>query len=283
MACVGKKKLLVSFSGGLTSAYMLKVILDNWNDEYEMIIIFANTGKEHEGTLKFVEDCAKNFNTEIIWIESVPKTKKGWGVTYRLVNYETASRNGKPFEDMIRLTGIPSTAAPFCSVQLKRNSIKAYLREIGWKKYYTAIGIRADEIDRMNPNRKKERIIYPLINAFRMNKKMINDFWKEQSFTLNVPKGFGNCNNCWKKDLKTLANNMRNEPASFDWWQEMIDKYGHLAPRKSAMKMKPPFSFFRGQLMPKDILTISKLEDTQLKLFAEDNRLNGCGDSCEAF
>ena len=39
-----KKKLLVSFSGGETSAYMAQWLKANKSNEFEMIFVFANTG-----------------------------------------------------------------------------------------------------------------------------------------------------------------------------------------------------------------------------------------------
>lgn len=49
---------VVSFSGGRTSAYMLRQVLDNNEDSSDLVITFANTGKEHPATLEFVRGCA---------------------------------------------------------------------------------------------------------------------------------------------------------------------------------------------------------------------------------
>ena len=49
------KKLSISFSGGKTSAYMTKWLMDNKKQDYdEIVVTFANTGQENEETLEFV-------------------------------------------------------------------------------------------------------------------------------------------------------------------------------------------------------------------------------------
>src|SRR3990172_6881660 len=87
----------ISFSGGRTSAYMLHRILEaNKGLPKEAIVCFANTGKEEEATLKFVKDCSDNWHVPIIWLE-YRVDKPG----FEIVNYETASRSGEPFETLI--------------------------------------------------------------------------------------------------------------------------------------------------------------------------------------
>ena len=58
------EKLLVSFSGGRTSASMAKYIKENY--EGEKCFVFANTGKEREETLAFVQECSQQFNIKYI-------------------------------------------------------------------------------------------------------------------------------------------------------------------------------------------------------------------------
>ena len=68
-----KEQLCISFSGGRTSAYMTKIILDNWSEKYDIQVIFANTGLEHEKTLEFVNNCDKNMGFNTKWVECVVK------------------------------------------------------------------------------------------------------------------------------------------------------------------------------------------------------------------
>ena len=84
----------VSFSGGRSSAMMAKIMIDNYPKD-ELIFTFANTGKEMPETLDFVDLCDKSWNLNVVWIEFCPDEK------FKVVNYETASRDGKPFEQLI--------------------------------------------------------------------------------------------------------------------------------------------------------------------------------------
>ena len=280
-----KKKLLISFSGGKTSAYMLWWLWFHWPDRenWEMIVVFANTGKEAEGTLFFVEECSLEWGIPIVWVEAVPKEGgKGWGVDCKIVTYETASRKGEPFEAMIKALGIPSTATPFCSDQLKKRAIAAYLRTIGWRGNWKAIGIRADEPDRLKPTAEKERILYPLAdeNMNPKGAKEIQFWWYGRDFELDIHPDDGNCDNCWKKDHARLARNMVRKPRSFDWWQEMTDKYGDYNPRGA--DLKPPYNFYRGNLSPKDIRALSLLPPDQIMKQVKKWGTTRCNESCEA-
>ena len=99
-----KDKLLVcTFSGGRTSAFMSLFIKNNPKyDEFDKVFIFANTGKERPETLDFVDKCDKEFNLNIVWLEALINEDKGVATSFKIVDYNSASRIGKPFEDMLK-------------------------------------------------------------------------------------------------------------------------------------------------------------------------------------
>lgn len=242
---INKEKLLVSFSGGETSAYMLWWILKNWSNKYEIKVVFANTGQENEETLLFVQKCSEYFKVEVTWVEAVVNPENRKGTTHKVVNFETASRNGEPFEAVIAKYGIPNPATPHCNREMKLNAINSYMKSIGWEKYYSAIGIRVDEFDRMNAKRKEKRLLYPLISEKPMTKAKINQWWNLQPFRLELKGYQGNCKTCWKKSdakLYTLINENRSQ---FDFFEEMENKYGSFIPESRIKLMKE-----RGEEIP---------------------------------
>jgi hypothetical protein len=299
-----KQRLLISFSGGRTSAYMTWWILNVWEDRrnWEITIVFANTGLEEPETLLFVHRCAINWGIEIIWVEAKhkdehgnPFSEKGWSVRHQVVDYFTAARAQKlvnggwswtPFEEMISVLGIPSTNSPFCSFQLKKYAIESYAESIGWTGYYKAIGIRIDEAKRVNENWEKELIKYFLIDPNPTWKRDVVIWWRKQDFDLQVDTDLGNCGGCWKKDMPRLLRIAKAKPQKLEWWQYVTEKYGFFMPREM-VKLIPPFNFYRGNLSPNDILQMAAKYDSltfeQISMFSEVEKETGCGESCEAF
>lgn len=294
-----KQKLLISFSGGRTSAFMTQWLINNCRDQYDFIIVFANTGKEREETLKFINQCDKHFGFNVVWVEAITNPIRGKGVRAKVVTFETASRNGEPYEAMIAKHGIPSKNSPHCTRELKKYAINAYARSIGWrpKDYITAIGIRTDEADRI----KKGPFLYPLLKLCPMDKQAINTFWSEMPFDLQLKGYEGNCNKCFKKSLRklmTIEFDERKNGNHDDWWADMEDKYGDFIPEsKKNGKIIPPLRFYRGNFSIRDI------EDASLRDFnhaVDDSKTtqqrlpfgtkllyideaNGCSESCEVF
>jgi hypothetical protein len=262
-----KQNLLISFSGGETSAYMLYFLTKEWMDrnKYNMAIVFANTGEENEETLKFVDNCSKLFDVNIVWVEANVNKKIRKGTTHKIVDFKTASRNGEPFEEVIKKYGIPNQAFSHCNREMKLRPIHSYIKnDLGWKNNYkTAIGIRYDEIDRMVVDRSTYNIIYPLIEFKKMTKQKINHWWSQQEFRLNLKGYQGNCKTCWKKSFKNLYTIAKENPNYFDFFKRMEDLYGKVTPleRKPILddngeiKMN---TFFRGGKSVDEIMKESK-------------------------
>jgi len=224
------KKILISFSGGETSGFMAAWIMENYSKTHDIRCVFANTGEENEETYEFAHRCDKEFGLNLRWVEYKHKG-------FILKKYETASRNGEPFEKLIQDFGIPSWGNPTCSRVLKTNTIRNYMEFTGWNRsdYYTAIGIRSDEIDRMSSIAKGTRVVYPLVKL-NVDKPLINTFWRDMPFRLNLKGYQGNCKTCWKKSFRRLAWIMKENPEKFNnfekWENEYYDKIPRISKRE---------------------------------------------------
>ena len=79
----------ISFSGGRTSAYMLwRILQANHGLPSDVMVCFANTGKEMEATLRFVHECASRWRVAVHWVE-YRNDARG----FTLVNVETARQS----------------------------------------------------------------------------------------------------------------------------------------------------------------------------------------------
>jgi len=217
----------ISFSGGRTSAYMLwRVLQSNGGLPDEAIVCFANTGKEDEATLEFVRDCEANWGVKINWLEFRDNEKK-----YEVVSFGTASRNGEPFETLIKKRNyLPNPVSRFCTVELKVRTIHRYLKDNGWKEWDSMLGIRADEKRRLakignQDYGKHEEKIAPLGEA-NITKQDVGDFWKKQPFDLKLPNingvtMHGNCDLCYLKGRFQIFSLIQEKPERAVWWAKM--------------------------------------------------------------
>jgi 3'-phosphoadenosine 5'-phosphosulfate sulfotransferase (PAPS reductase)/FAD synthetase len=213
---------VISFSGGRTSAYMLWRVLEANGGKLpdEAIVCFANTGKEEEATLRFVRDCQVNWNVPIVWLEY--QTEKP---DFRVVNFETVSRNGEPFENLIlKRKYLPNPVTRFCTSELKIRTIHKYVKSLGWKHNETMdwVGIRADEQRRAA---KIDRDRTPLVAA-GITKEDVGHFWRNQSFDLGLPNMngvtmHGNCDLCFLKGAKQTYSLIEEKPERALWWAKM--------------------------------------------------------------
>ena len=173
----------------------------------------------------------------------------------------------------------------------------SYLRSIKWKRnsYYSAIGIRIDEIDRVNSNREELKLIYPAISMKPMTKPQINGFWQLQPFRLNLKGYQGNCKWCFKKHDPKLWQLAKETPEIFDFPMKMEKKYGNYITPDRVRHLKKEdkeipkeedrgYTFFRKNRNTKDILEESKdsnrqiIDDSQIYETESCEIYSNCGD-----
>ena len=222
----------ISFSGGRTSGYMLWRILQAHGGKLpdDVVVCFANSGKEMLQTLDFVQECGERWNVPIVWLEYCEAPADA--PRYKVVNYSTASRNGEPFEAAIkRKQYLPNPVTRFCTVELKIRTMHRYLRTVHGFDYWTSyIGIRADEPRRVaklsvpTETTREERIA-PLALA-GIGVEEVGAFWINNDFDLRLPNMngrtmHGNCDLCFLKGGDQILSLVREEPERAKWWMKM--------------------------------------------------------------
>lgn len=217
----------ISFSGGRTSAYMLWRVLQSNGGSLpdDAIVCFANTGKEDEATLRFVQRCSDEWSVPITWLEYIQDAPG-----YRIVNFATASRHGEPFEQVIRKKNyLPNAVTRFCTIEMKIRPMAKYLVDLGMAgtksegENMSMIGIMADEPRRAAKIADKWRI--PLFFA-GVTKGEVGAFWRSQPFDLELQNMngvtmHGNCDLCFMKGASQILSLIAEKPERAVWWAKM--------------------------------------------------------------
>jgi 3'-phosphoadenosine 5'-phosphosulfate sulfotransferase (PAPS reductase)/FAD synthetase len=225
----------ISFSGGRTSAYMLWRVLQSRGGSLpdDCIVCFANTGKEEESTLQFVRECSQRWGVPITWLEYRDDDQG-----YALVDYDTASRNGEPFEAIVRKRNyLPNPVTRFCTIELKIRVMHKFTRAMGWATdempLDMMVGIRADEPSRVSKIRargtssesKHTTMCMPLADA-GITVRDVGAFWAAQPFNLELSTYngrtlAGNCDLCFLKPAGQVASLIAEKPKRAIWWAKM--------------------------------------------------------------
>ena len=217
---------LISFSGGRTSAYMLWRVLQAHGGELpgDVHVTFANTGKEREETLRFVQACEDHWGIPIRWLEFRGRRKDE---EFAEVSFAEASRAGEPFAALIKSKGYtPNALMRFCTIELKIRVMRDFARSLGWKNWTNVIGLRFDEGHRVLKSiARSESGKEPWINAMplaedRVTVRDVRAFWNAQNFDLDLKSYEGNCDLCFLKARAKLEAIIREQPGSARWWAE---------------------------------------------------------------
>ena len=236
---------ILSVSGGRTSAYMLRRIVQAHGGTLpaDVIATFANTGKEMPETLDFVRDLAERWGVAIHWLEYRWRSGEHY---FAEVDHATASRNGEPFDLLIEARSmLPNPVARFCTQELKIRTMQRFAWSLGWRDWTNVVGLRADEPRHVANLRARNEggkdgwdISLPLASA-GITRRDVAAFWRAQNFDLRLPNingatPHGNCDLCFLKSAATIAGIIRDRPELARWWIEK--ETDHAArPNKQAM------------------------------------------------
>lgn len=234
-------KRVINFSGGLSSAMM--TILE-YNQETD-IVIFADTGREHPKTYKFLNDFEA--------FENIPIT--------RLI-YE--NEFGKGFTALYtKKTIIPNRQFRTCSVELKINLATRFCRKtLGLKKFDWLIGFRADERSRERKYecQKYKTPKFPLIER-NVVLSDVYQYWANKPYTLEIPRILGNCDLCFLKGKNNIIKIMKHYPEMANKWIEDEKRNGK--------------TFIKGTTYS-ELLSIAKSQTEMFELNDLENAYPNC-------
>lgn len=203
---------VVSFSGGRTSGYMLRKMLDE-GLRPDVHVLFADTGKEREETYDFVRNCASTWGVEIHWVKRA---------------HEGAET---PFERLItERKFLPNPVTRYCTQELKIRPMKTWMVAHGYEHWTNVVGIRADEPRRVAKMRASEGrdcwdVALPLADA-GVSERDVLTFWKQQPFDLQLQRWEGNCDLCFLKGVQKRRRIIEDRPDLAAWWIEQEKRIG---------------------------------------------------------
>jgi 3'-phosphoadenosine 5'-phosphosulfate sulfotransferase (PAPS reductase)/FAD synthetase len=130
---------------------------------------------------------------------------------FKIVNFETANRIGKPFTDVfiykcaIRIMKreglvLPNAGQRWCTGDMKEKTSQNYMRSLGVEKYTSYVGMRVDEPRRVNRvfirNNNQDKIWYDCPGHWGgITKDDVGSAWQNQPFDLGREGNEKNCFN----------------------------------------------------------------------------------------
>ena len=225
---------VISFSGGRTSAYMLWRILQAHGGTLppDVLVCFANTGREMPATLDFVWDCEAAWGVHVHWLEYARGDK---GPICVEVSHNSASRNGEPFAALLKSKPmLPNPVSRFCTIELKIRTQKRFLRSLDWKHWTNVVGLRADEpkrveraLDRDRTKKDRWHNACPLAAA-GIEEIDVLRFWRVQPFDLRLAGPWeGNCDGCFLKSRAAISRMLVDHPERMEWWSQQEGELIH--------------------------------------------------------
>lgn len=291
MKLKNNKNIFCSVSAGYSSV-MMATMMSKWYPDHNIIYVMANTSKERAESLEFMNECDKHFGLKMYWIESIINSQKGVGSGFKVVDYKDLKRDGEIFESGIKVYGIPSKINKWCNREMKLIPLTKFADFIfGKNNYSVAVGLRADEIDRVRKDYRTNNVFYPLIDN-KIDSRLRNKFWKDQPIKLKIPSYKGNCDLCFAKSNRKNMTVLTEEPKVGFWWGDMEDKYSEIP-----IEGKDSYNtyaengghfFYRGNTSLKELVLMAqnplkKATDEYIYEYDLFDAEDECGSGCVVF
>ena len=182
----------------------------------------------------------------------------------------------------------------WCNRDMKLTVLTKYADSVfGKDNYSVAVGMRADELDRVRKDYKTNNVFYPLMDRGIVSNDR-NKFWKDQPIQITIPAYKGNCDMCFAKSTRKLMTILKEEPNKSEWWDKMIKYYGSipLDGKKSyndLMKQNNGVqTFYRDYNTIDDLVELAKQPFTRATdeyIYESDlfDLEDECGSGCQVF
>ena len=275
-------KKIVSFSGGRTSAYLCKVMIDEFGRD-NVDFIYMDTGAEHPKTYEFIRNVNKHFGLNLVCLRGDFNQPLGKGHKYNVVSIDDIGPDLKPYTALVKKYGTPGVASAWCTSRMKEETHDKYCNEkYGKGNYETWIGIRADEPRRLSGIGKREDLRY-MAEITDVEKDDVLGYWSKQPFNLEIDEWLGNCVFCFKKSNLKLAAAQRDEPGLYIEWLEMIES----ATERDGQDRVSKHVMNRKKMTLKDVIaTFDGSTGGEIKARIRGGHhidTGSCSESCEVF
>ncbi len=275
-------KKVVSFSGGRTSAYLCKVMIETFGRE-NVDFIYMDTGAEHEKTYEFIRSVNNEFKLNLTCLRGDFNQRLGEGHKYKIVDIMDINQDLEPYRSMVNKYGTPTVASGWCTSRMKEETHDKYCNDkYGKGNYQTWIGIRADEPKRLGGVGKNNNLRY-MAEITDAEKHDVLDYWAKMPFDLGIEEWLGNCVFCFKKSNLKLAAAQRDEPKMYMEWLEIVEA----APDRNKKEGRSSMHMYRNQrTLPEVIATFDGSTGGEIKARmrgAKHLDTGSCSESCEVF
>ena len=270
------KQIVVSFSGGRTSAYLCSLIKKL---HPTAVFVFMDTGAEHPATYDFVRQCNNYFGLNLVCLRAKVSQEQGIGVGYEIIDIADIGHNLNVWRDMLSKYSTPYMHGAFCTKNFKTVPFEKYANA-AWGKgnYHTILGIRIDEPRRLNM--RKDFSYLADISDF--DKKDVLDWWSKMPFDLQIPEHLGNCVFCIKKGVNKIALAAKDEPQLADKFIKMINMDDvRIVPSRTTANN----AMYRNNMSLRSIIDLyaEMPRDKLAKTVRSTFETGSCSESCEAF